>query len=87
MLNNSFIPISIPFFHDYLINKFSVNIYEIPNEDWINIICNKYCKNIVDGKFCLKKHKKHIPNAENNRLCSKCCEKKGIKRKKFIKEK
>lgn len=86
MLKNSFIPISIPILHDYLMNKFSINIYEIPINDWSNLICNNYCKNFIDDHFCLRKHKKMMLDMENKGLCSKCCEKKGIKRSKVYKQ-
>jgi hypothetical protein len=77
MISNSFIPISIPHFQEYLLEKFNVNINEIPYEDWNGLIHNNYCKNIINNNFCLKKYKKTISNVENNDLmCSKCCERK-----------
>lgn len=85
MITNSFIPISITNFHNYLLHKYSIDIYEIPDNDWNNIIYDGYCKNIIDNKFCLKKYK--ISNLNNEySFCSKCCKKKNIKRKPIYKK-
>jgi hypothetical protein len=86
MLTNSFIPIFIPNLHNYLLNKFNVNIYNIPIDDWHRLICDNYCKNIINNTYCIKKYKKDI-NDDNSLFCSKCCERKGIKRKRVYKKK
>lgn len=85
MLKNSFIPVSIPNLHSYLLNKFNVDIYNIPVDDWHRLICNSYCKNIINNTYCITKYKKDINN--DSSFCSKCCERKGIKRKKVYKKK
>jgi hypothetical protein len=86
MFKNSFIPVFIPNLHNYLLNKFNVDIYNIPIDDWHGLICDNYCKNIINNTYCIKKYKKDI-NDDNSLFCSKCCEKKGIKRKKVYKKK
>ncbi len=84
---NSCIPVSIPHFQEYLLRNFKININEIPLEDWSFLIYNNYCNNIIDNKLCLKKHKKIINlNTDNKYLCSKCCERKGIKRNPIYKK-
>lgn len=85
MILNSFIPISIQNFQEYLLNKFNIDIYEIPTEDWKDIIYHNYCKNIIDNNFCLKKCRNIKTNTEY--FCSKCCEKKKIKRDPVYKKK
>lgn len=85
MISNSFIHISIPNFQEYLLNKFNIDIYEIPTEDWKDIIYNNYCKNIINSKFCLKKCRSI--KANTGYLCSKCCEKKKLKRDPVYKKK
>lgn len=84
MFENVFIPLDVSSFHNYMLNKYNINIYDIQLEDWSNMICSNYCKNINDNKFCFKKYKKNL----NLELCSKCCEKKKIKRESvYIKRK
>jgi hypothetical protein len=84
MITNTAIPIHIPFFYNYILTKYNINIYEFPIDDWREMIHINYCKNIIDNKFCLKKYKKDLIGID---FCSKCCEKKKIKRKNVYKKK
>lgn len=86
MIENTFIPVFIPHLHKYLLDNFNIDINKIPIEDWHGLISNNYCKNITNNTYCLKKYKKNI-NDDNIDFCSKCSEKKGIKRKKVYKSK
>lgn len=83
MIENKFIPLYIPYLHEYLLNNFNVNIYNISINDWNKLICNDYCKNITNNMYCFKKYKKI--NGDNVEFCSKCCKKKGIQREKVYK--
>jgi hypothetical protein len=67
-----------------MLNKYNVDIYEISINDWGNMIYTNYCKNITENKFCFKKYKKDISGID---FCSKCCERKKIKRKNVYKKK
>lgn len=84
MITNTFIPINIPLFYKYMLSKYKINIYEISTDNWYNMIDTNYCRNIEDNKFCFKKYKKNIVGTD---FCSKCCERKKIKRKNVYKKK
>lgn len=79
MIANDFIPISKNSFYEYILKRFNIDISNIPVEDWNNLIYKDHCKNITNNIFCFKKFKKI--NIDNTDICSKCCEKKGVKRK------
>lgn len=57
---------------------FNIDINDIPLEDWNKLIYKNYCKNTIDNKLCLRKIKKLY--LDNKDICSKCCEKKGLKK-------
>lgn len=84
MIENTFIPLNITSFHNYMLNKYNINIHDISIKEWEDMIHPNYCKNIIGNIFCFKKHKKNM--LENN-FCSKCCERKGIKRNNIYKKK
>jgi hypothetical protein len=77
MIVNEFIPLSISSFHSYLLEKFNIDINNIPENDWTKLVCKSYCKNIINSKYCFKKIKK--VNSNNINICSKCCEKLKLK--------
>jgi hypothetical protein len=77
MISNEFIPLSISSFHKYLLENFNLDINNIPNKEWNNLIYKNYCKNIINNRYCFKKIKKIDPN--NIDICSKCCEKMKLK--------
>lgn len=55
---NSFIPFSIPALKKYLQKQFNIDINNIPIYDLKELVHYKYCKNIVDGKLCVRPCKK-----------------------------
>lgn len=88
MLSNTFIPFSIISLNNYLQKQFNININinNIPIEHFKELVDYKYCKNIIDGKMCIRPCKKINTIKENSEfICSKCCEKKGIKRRRVYK--
>src|ERR1700730_5029396 len=81
MISNTFIPFSVPLLQDYLQEKYNINLNDVPIEELKGLVYNKYCKNIVNGKICMKMCKKPNMIKENEDfICSKCCEKNGIKK-------
>lgn len=86
MLSNTFIPFSILSLNNYLQKQFNININNIPIEHFKELVDYKYCKNIIDGKMCIRPCKKINTIKENEDfICSKCCKKNGIKRKRVYK--
>lgn len=85
---NLFIPFYIPALINYLKIKFNIDINNIPIHDLKSLVYYKYCKNITDGKLCVRPCKKANEIKEDEEfICSKCCEKNKIKRKKVYRKK
>lgn len=88
MIINEFVPFSMSALTDYLYKNFNVNIKDIPTEDFKSLIYYKYCKNIINDEICVRSCKKiDTLNRNEDFICSKCCEKKKIKKDKVYKKK
>lgn len=83
MMKNTFIPLDMASFLNYMLNKYNINIYNISIKEWEYMIHPNYCKNTIDNIFCFKKHKKNTTDVD---FCSKCCEKKELKEIIYIKK-